>query len=252
MHKYLIETALLGQGLASISDQDILSNWHSPQAQLVWIISGEIKIGTLEDFLPLRQKADQLSRIDASSLSQAITEKATGVLTASATMAVCSQEQILLAVTCGMGGIGPKPTNKIGSDLLALRQWPIALIAAAPKDVFDLPATLAWLHDNGIIVVGANSDICDGFLIHDTAYKLDGQINQLTNTSHLLILNGLAKRPVTNEILLNAMKAGEHAEQQGKYYHPTVNQKLDEDTCGLSSREQLKGLLANIALAEQL
>ncbi len=252
MDKYLVETALIGQGLVSISDQELLATWSYPKAKLAWLEAGEIKLGTLAEFLPLRQKAKQLSRIDVASLATSIKSQATGVLTASAAMAIGAKLQIPLIVTCGMGGIGPRPNTTVGSDLIALKQWPVTLIAASPKDVFDLPATFAWLRNNGIAIIGANSDICDGFLTRGLAYKLDGTIAKLPLTPHLLILNGLAKRPVTTENLLNAMREGERVQQQGGYYHPAVNQKLAQATNGESALAQLTGLLANIALAQQL
>ncbi|MBS1348248.1 MAG: hypothetical protein HP052_02065 [Firmicutes bacterium] len=252
MDKYLVETALIGQGLVSIPDQKLLAAWRYPKAKLAWLEAGEIKLGPLAEFLPLRPKAKQLIRIDAASLAASIKAQATGVLTASATMAIGAKLQIPLIVTCGMGGIGPHPNTTIGSDLIALKQWPVTLIASSPKDVFDLPATFAWLRNNGVAIIGANSDICDGFLTRGPAYKLDGTIAKLPLTPHLLILNELAKRPVNTENLLKAMREGERVQQQGGYYHPAVNQKLAKATNGESALAQLTGLLANIALAQQL
>ena len=252
MKNYLIETALLSQGLRSISDDNLLTSWNYPDARLVWLEKGKVITGPLAAFLPVRQQANQLRRIDAASLADARNQKATGALTASATMAICQEMQIPLAVTCGMGGIGPRPAVTIGSDLIALQQWQVILIAAAPKDVFDLQTTLDWLRHHGVRIVGANNDICDGFLIKGPSYRLDGTITDLPHTPPLLILNGLAQRPVTTNELKNAMREGDAAVQQGGYYHPAVNQKLDEDTQGASSQEQLKGLLANIGLAERL
>lgn len=253
MTQYLIETALLGHGLASISNKEIADRWPIAQAQLVWLSGGKIIIGQLDDFLPLRSRAEQLCRLDAAALPAAIEQKATGVLTASATMAVCQDKNIPLAVTCGMGGIGPLPTSQVGADLVALRQWPVILIASAPKDVFDLSATLQWLHEHNVTILGANQNICNGFLTYNKIYQLDGGLAQFPNhLCHLLILNGLAQRPVSANMLTDAMHAGELAQQQGAAYHPAVNKYLDTVTGGISSQEQLSGLIANISLAEQL
>lgn len=46
-----------------------------------------------------------------------------------------------------------------------------------------------------------------------------------------------------------AVREGKRAEQEGRYYHPAVNGKIDELTGGYSSRIQLEALLANVLLA---
>ena len=42
------------------------------------------------------------------------------------------------------------------------------------------------------------------------------------------------------------------AEQEGKYYHPAVNGKIDELTGGYSSRIQLEALLSNVLFAKKI
>jgi pseudouridine-5'-phosphate glycosidase len=140
MAEYLIETALFTHGLTSISDQQIRQSWRLPEARFAWLEEGRIVIGTLSRYLPLRQQAAQVRRFDARGLVSAEERGLTGALTASATMVACSRLGIPLAVTCGMGGIGPRPGSNIGADLITLAELPVALIATAPKDVFGLPA----------------------------------------------------------------------------------------------------------------
>ena len=63
----------------------------------------------------------------------------------------------------------------------------------------------------------------------------------------LLIINEIEedKRVQDRGILVAAVNAGREAEQEGKYYHPAVNGKIDELTGGYSSRIQLEALLKN-------
>ncbi len=49
---YIVETALLGQGLISIEDEKILSVWPK-DALLAWNSKRQIKIGTIEEFILL-------------------------------------------------------------------------------------------------------------------------------------------------------------------------------------------------------
>lgn len=252
MYKYLVETALISHGLISISNEQLLQEWRYPQAPLVWLEQGQPVIGTLTEYLPLREKAEQLRRIDSFSLQEAQQKQYCGALTASATMEICQQLAIPIAVTCGMGGVGPIPEQIAGADLLTLSQYPLTLIAAAPKDVFDLPATIEWLRQHGVKIIGVDNNFCTGFLTQSTAIELDAYTKNELPIPPLLLLNGLKKRPVNEQKLQQAMNYGTEEQKHGRYYHPAVNQKLDEITQGLSSHEQLAGLIANIALAESL
>ncbi len=252
MTDFLMETALLTHGLPSISNQQILTLWPDCEAKLVWLENGEIIIGAIEEYLPLRERADSLKRIDAATLADAIKQKVTAAMTASAAMQVCADRGIPLAVTCGMGGIGPHPFRDIGADLYALAQLPVGLVASAPKDVFDLPATIIWLQQNGVKVIGVQADYCDGFLAAQPQVALDGTLDTAQLSLSLLILNGLEQKIVQQDQLEEAMAFGIQIQQRGGLYHPAVNNKLDELTEGKSSTMQLQGLIDNAKLAAGL
>ena len=104
--KYLTETALLTHGLRSISNEELRKNWRCPAAVLAWVDHGELRLGHIEDYLPFRERAAELVRIDCDHLEDALQNKISGALTASGTMAVCRKLGLPLAITCGMGGIG--------------------------------------------------------------------------------------------------------------------------------------------------
>ncbi len=254
MVEYLIETALITHGLSSISDQQIRELWYLPESKFVWLEEGKVITGTLQEYLPFRKKATRSLRFDAKHLPSAEKQKLTGALTASATMVICSRFGIPIAVTCGMGGIGPYPSSQVGADLLALSELPVILIASAPKDVFDLSATIGWLKEAGVKVVGSYDSYCDGFLSKKEPVQLDGKLAEVSLEPQLLILNRLPdhERVVRSEQLAEAMDYGRQAQQRGESYHPAVNNKLDELTTGMTSRIQLRALLANTSLAESV
>jgi pseudouridylate synthase len=254
MVDYLIETALLTHGLHSISNHEIEILRHLHTARFVWLEAGKIITGTLQEYLPFRERGEKLPRFDAKNLLEAEIRKLSGALTASATMLICSRWGIPVTVTCGMGGIGPYPDLKIGADLITLSELPVILVASAPKDVFDLPATISWLKKTGVKVVGNNDSYCDGFLTKKESVQLDGTLAEVSLEPKLLILNRLPdkERVVRPEQLAEAMDNGIQVQQHGGYYHPAVNNRLDELTAGMTSRIQLRALQANVFLVTNM
>lgn len=115
--------------------------------------------------------------------------------------------------------------------------------------------TIEWLCANGVKVVGTKRDYCTGYIFIGESVKHQGIYEKDKEwKAPLLIINEIPeKQRVTNHgILDEAVLQGKQAEQQGRYYHPEVNEKIDELTGGHSSRIQLESLYANTCLAEEL
>jgi hypothetical protein len=252
MKQFLVETALLGHGLPSIRENALQNEPSLCKAPLVWLEKGKPVTGVLDDFLPLRRYANTLPRISRRGLDQARKDGLTGFLTASAAMQICAEENIRLAVTAGMGGIGPLPAATVGDDLMALAALPVCLIASAPKDVFDHPATFAWLRAAGVAVRGKVHPFSDGFLCRSRTIALDGT-GRTPAIPPLLLLNPLlqSERCISAAQLSTAMEEGTRAQKAGGEYHPAVNAALDRLSGTLSSRLQLSALCKNIALARK-
>lgn len=159
--KHLVETALLTHGLRSVTNRELESSWHCPEATLAWVDRGELKLGTIGEYLPFRERAEELVRIDCDHLEEALQMGVSGALTASGTMAVCQRLKLPMAITCGMGGIGDLRGEELCPDLPALMNIPVALISTSPKDMLDIPATLQWLRQHGVHTAG---EPCTGYL----------------------------------------------------------------------------------------
>ncbi|WP_156275031.1 pseudouridine-5'-phosphate glycosidase [Neomoorella glycerini] len=254
--KALIETALLGQGLPSLTNDYILREWrHSTSIALVWLENGRITFGNIKEFLQLRGNPD-MERIDASNLSVAIRERVSGYMTAAAVMRVAAQTGNFIVVTAGMGGIRGKI---LSNDLVTLSQMPIVLVASSPKDTLDLPATLGYLRGQGVCLIGNGTDQCNGFLFIKESFPLDGvycgqKVEELIKNGPCLILNPLplCLRFTDGTILANATAQGEAAARQMRQFHPAVNAALDRLTGGKASILQLRSLMDNIDLALSL
>ena len=70
----------------------------------------------------------------------------------------------------------------------------------------------------------------------------------------MLIINEIPeeRRIEDREILREAIAEGKRAEKEGRYFHPAANGKIDDCTDGYSSLIQLRGLIANMKVAETL
>lgn len=252
---FLVETALLGHGLISVRDDEILSIWPEG-ALLVWMESGKIRIGTIEEFIPARKEKDRWDRLDGLRVKEKHDENTNAYLTASGTMAIAKEIGCPVVVSAGIGGIGDIKAERLCYDLPALSQLGITLVATSPKDMLDIKATLDWLRDHGVKVLGFETEYCSGYILNGKAYKLSGKLchkdaNKLEYGCNL-ILNPIPeeKRLKDMSFLEEAIKCGKRAEEMGEHYHPAANACFDRLSKGLSSRIQLESLISNIKVAE--
>lgn len=238
-----------------MKNDELAGRWDAPDAVIAYIDVGKLCLSSITEFLPFCERHQHLIRIDCDELEQAFTERLSGALTASGTMAVCARMGIPLAVAAGMGGIGNINTESMCPDLPALCELPVALLATAPKDMLDYKATFDYLRNNEVQVLGIDSGTCDGFMfVREKGEKLDGVYSGQALCGKLLLLNGLVHHFRMDDITLldAAIHAGVEAEACGEYYHPAVNKKLDELSDGKTSLWQLQSLLENIRLAEKI
>jgi pseudouridine-5'-phosphate glycosidase len=252
---FLIETALLTHGLTATSNEELLKQMPAEFPWLVWVDKGKITLGGIADFLPFRNRATELIRIDGIKLEEACAKKMSGALTASGTMAVAAKWGVSMAVTAGMGGLDNPEGGQVCNDLTALTSLPVTLIATSPKDMLDINATIKWLTSRDITVLGNDRDVCDGYVFVGEKVKLTGKFaEKISNYERTLILNGIKseKRIQDREILTQAVAKGIEAKAKGQFFHPAVNAALDEATEGKSGRIQLESLIANIYLAASL
>lgn len=252
--EYLVETALITQGLQSISQQQLFECLEPIGAHLLWMDKGQVKCGTVEEYLPFRATQKAPLRINCNMLEQVVREQSSGAFTASGTMAVCEKEGIPLAVTCGMGGLDIRTTPDQCPDLFALSHIPVTLVATSPKDMMDIAATLQWLKMHQVTILGRKEPVCNGYLFSSAEVPLAGIYENQPIKEKLLLLNGipLEKRLKDKKLLDQAIQNGYQAIAQGHYFHPAVNGFLDLQTLGYASQIQLESLLDNILWAQAL
>jgi pseudouridine-5'-phosphate glycosidase len=254
---FIVETALLGQGLVSVSSQQIKALWPD-DALVSWLQKGHIVVGSVTEFLKDKDQIESWQRLDGLTLYEGMQEGVNGFLTASATLAVAKDLGYPIVVSAGIGGIGDIIEERLCYDLPALAKTQITLVATSPKDMLDIPATIGWLQKNGVKTYGVGTAYCDGYVFIGPKTKLTQALSQdelgCLVRGHNLILNPIPpeKRLQNSDYLHEAIKAGKRAEQNGQHYHPAANRRLDEQSQGRSSMIQLQSLIANIAVARKI
>lgn len=258
--EFLAETAFLTRGLACLSNEELAQAWPYDDAVFVWLDNGRITRGTMQEYLPFRSRALDLPRLDCMALQDARKAKVSASLTASGTMAACQELGIDLAVTCGMGGVGKIKAEQICADLPALATYTVALLASSPKDMLDIPATISWLTDREIHVVGP---ACTGWVFNGepvpvpeswAQYPDADTIRQAALEDGILLLNPIPaeRRIADRSILTAAINAGLKAEADGGDYHPAANAEIHRLTDGYSAKLQLQAFIDNMKLARSL
>ena len=195
-----------------------------------------------------------MARIDCTSLESAKSQGLSGAFTASATMAVCRELDIPMAVTAGMGGIGDVEGEELCPDLPALETIPVILISTGPKDMLDRAATFSWLRKHGVSVKGINTSSCTGYVFKGSPLPLESFDLSLPVAAPLLLINEIpvSDRITDREILTKAIQSGHQAAAEGRAYHPAANRRIDELTNGYSSIIQLSSLIENARAAKKL
>lgn len=251
---FLIESALLTHGLPSLSNQQLVEKFGSVAGKIVWVDQGKIVIGTIGRFVKFRDRADKLIRIDLKTLKKSLMNGLSGALTASGTMAVCTEMGIVLAVSAGMGGISQIKGKEFSADLAALEKLPVALIATSPKDMMDIQSTIDWLHQHQVVTYGKDTNYCTGFLFTGPPVELtDTYIYQPLRQKMLLLCPIPANLRIQDRTILDqVIAAGNKAEYSDNLYHPTINAQIDLLTKSVSSQLQLNALINNIRWAHAI
>ena len=253
MGKYLIESALLGQGLPGITEEELESLWpENPDGEIAWMKAGTLITGGISKFVRFRKETENCARICYQNFETAAEQKRTGFLTASGTMKACEKLQVPFAVSCGIGGLKTQQTIESCHDLLALKESRVSLIAASPKDMFDLEHTLKEAQKEGIYVSGCGDNVCNGYLFLQNPVEIPSDLKIMQDKNRLLLRKIPKKKRIQDDsIFEQALRYAKEAEKRELLFHPSFNQKVDELTEGYSSRVQLEALILNIRWLEE-
>ena len=267
MSGFLVESALLTHGLASISDDRIAEVWHDDW-NIAWLESGALRTGSAEEFIPFRNAARDFRRINYFTYDEACRDGWSGPLTASGTMRACELTGCSIAVTCGIGGLRTGQDAEASNDIRSLSVSDVSMIATAFKDMFDTVWSVRAAQREGVDVFRLTEYWHDGFMFRTGSGGQDAEtpgrgrdaaVFAPPAAGKTVCGNALFLNPVRpeflitdTEILEQAVKFGKQQAAEGKAFHPAVNSRIDELTGGRSSSLQLQSLTDNINLAQNM
>ena len=265
MRGYLVESALLTHGIASISDRRLAEMWEGDWP-VAWMDGGRPVTGGIEEFIEFRRRADGLKRINYFNYDRAAAGGSSGPLTASGTMRAAellASEGVdsgrVCVVTCGIGGLRQGEPYDASNDISALKASSISMIAAAFKDMFDADYSINMAEKQGIKVRRLSDCWHRGYIFREKDsedIRTAGIIPHYESSFFpgTLYLNPAPQQDLVADrsILSEAVNYGKTQAEAGLAFHPAVNRKIDELTGGYSSLLQLKALIENIRKAEQL
>ena len=252
MKDFLIESALLTHGLASIPNDYLIRSWEDGW-DIAWMSGGKLTIGDIEEFCRFRDEAADFARINYFSYDISRQNGASGPLTASGTFRACMETGARVTVTCGLGGLRRGETAEASNDISAMKDAGISTVATAFKDMFDAQLSLEAAAAAGMSIYRLTDHWHMGYMfisLHDTP---EPDYNEAYSPAALYLAPVPPDELIADRSILEEASAyGEEEALKGKPFHPAVNRRIDELTAGYSSELQLRSLITNIGYAKRL
>jgi pseudouridine-5'-phosphate glycosidase len=129
------------------------------------VIGGRIRIGLDRATLEKLARGGDILKLSRADLAYGLSSGRTGALTVAATMIAAELAGIEIFATGGIGGVhrGAEASFDISADLTEFSRTAVAVVAAGPKALLDLPKTLEMLETLGVPVVCYRSDVFPAF-----------------------------------------------------------------------------------------
>jgi pseudouridine-5'-phosphate glycosidase len=129
------------------------------------VIGGKIRVGLDRATLEKLARGGDILKLSRADLAYGLSSGRTGALTVAATMIAAELAGIEIFATGGIGGVhrGAEASFDISADLTEFSRTAVAVVAAGPKALLDLPKTLEMLETLGVPVVCYRSDVFPAF-----------------------------------------------------------------------------------------
>ncbi|KAG7099099.1 hypothetical protein E1B28_000973 [Marasmius oreades] len=195
------------------------------------MIEGRVKIGLVPS--ELARLADtkrnpsvvKLSRRD---LGPAVSKKADGGTTCSATLMFASLVGIKVFATGGLGGVhrGAENSMDVSADLVELSRNPVGLVSAGVKSILDIGRTLEYLETLGVPVVsyGQTTDF-PAFFSPKSGYKVSWNVDNPFSAAEILYAQ--EQFGMKNGTLI-AVPIPQQFEEEGFEIQKAVDQAVEE------------------------
>lgn len=217
----------------------------------------------LERFL----RRDGVHKVSARDLAWAVATGADGATTVAASLALCTEAQLRVFATGGIGGVHREAPFDESADLLELSRSPVITVCAGAKSILDLPATVERLETLGVTVIGYETDEFPGFFTRHTGLALSASTTSvaciadtfraqvaLGRPSALLVVQAPPAREALDGLEVDAAVTAALAEARvagirGAKVTPFLLAAVERATGGRSLQANLALLEANASLA---
>ena len=137
------------------------------------VLDGQLRIGLSDAELDALAQAKDVAKLSRADLAICMSRGHTGATTVAATMIAAHLAGITVFATGGIGGVhqGAEESFDISADLIELAQTPVAVVAAGPKAILDIPKTLEVLETQGVPVIAYGQDEVPAFWSRQSGLK---------------------------------------------------------------------------------
>jgi pseudouridine-5'-phosphate glycosidase len=268
-----LETSVVAQGLPPPANLEAARRCEAAVREagavpaFVAVVGGRIVVGAEErDLARLADPGDRAAKAGVRDLASIVLAGRDAGMTVSATIAIAARMQIRVFATGGIGGVhragpGDGAQRDVSSDLAELSHRAVCAVAAGPKVVLDVAATIEELESLCVPVVGYQTSELPAFYVASSGIRLEHRLDDAAAVAELLRVHWQAlERPegvllcvapptalppgeveaALEEALAEARSRG----LSGKLLTPFLLQALDRATEGGSRA-------ANVALLER-
>lgn len=178
-----LETAVLTHGLPHpLGLETVLAMQDAVRAAgalpaAVGMLAGRLVVGLDPAQLAALARAPAPRKLGRRDLAVAALAEANGGTTVSATCWAAARAGIEVFATGGIGGVHRGAAQDVSTDLPALAQSPVLVVASGAKSLLDLPATLEVLETWGVPVLGYGTDRFPAFYVAETDLPLNSRVD---------------------------------------------------------------------------
>ncbi|MFD6162560.1 pseudouridine-5'-phosphate glycosidase [Nocardia sp. NPDC060256] len=143
------------------------------------IADGRIVVGTTADELETLATATDVAKVTSRDIAVAVTRRALGATSISATMVIANQIGIATVASAGLGGVhrGAETTMDISADLTELARTKLIVVCAGVKKILDAGRTLEFLETQGTPVIGYRYLPFPAFYCRESGYNAQLRID---------------------------------------------------------------------------
>jgi pseudouridylate synthase len=276
-----LETSVVAQGLPSPENLDAARRCAAAVREggavpaFVALLGGRVVFGAGEPELAhLADPGTRAAKAGVRDLAALLLERRDAGTTVSATVAIAARFGVRVFATGGIGGVhraAPQDLalRDVSSDLVEISRHRVCVVAAGPKVILDVGATVEALESLCVPVVGYRTSDLPAFYVAASGYKVEHRVDDAAGIAALLRLHWDALEREEGVLLCVAPPAplpGERVEAaltaalaearnrglSGKLLTPFLLQALDRATEGDTRAANVRLLEENARVAGQV